>query len=389
MITLYDVVGARPDDDAESLKIAFRRAVKKSHPDLHPDEPNALPHFRQVVLAKAILSDPDQRAIYDQMLEFERWRRRPRTKIGIVWDTLRNFASDAIIVSVLAVVLSGGYLTYVHLSRAPVVAVVTVKTKASDAPLTLPPSRPESQTVRLSREMVHELITGPGPASVEPSVVQRARNDASPALDAKAELTAPEATVSAAKDETITSSVARAQSHQPMIASAAPPAGAMDKDEADARSREMPERGLVREPSPGELSTRDGRFETGDAKNNNARPGEPETGNHEIEASSSVDPKFYRERGIISYRNGDLDRALADFNTAIRLDPKSAGAYIDRSMVLYRKAEFQRAFADMAQASRIQESLEASPERRRPNAQCIDARDIGCGTRLPTSRGAP
>ena len=33
MTTLYDLLGARPGDDAASLKAAFRDAVKATHPD--------------------------------------------------------------------------------------------------------------------------------------------------------------------------------------------------------------------------------------------------------------------------------------------------------------------------------------------------------------------
>ena len=68
------------------------------------------------------------------------------------------------------------------------------------------------------------------------------------------------------------------------------------------------------------------------------------------------------------YRNGDLDRALADLDTAIQLDPRSASAYIDRSIVLYRKAEPDRAFADIAQAIRIEDSLKAAAGPHRPPA---------------------
>jgi len=68
------------------------------------------------------------------------------------------------------------------------------------------------------------------------------------------------------------------------------------------------------------------------------------------------DAKSYRERGIFAYRDGDLYRALADFDLAIQLDPSSADAYIDRGIVFYRLHEFDRAFADIAQAKRIENS---------------------------------
>jgi Flp pilus assembly protein TadD len=67
------------------------------------------------------------------------------------------------------------------------------------------------------------------------------------------------------------------------------------------------------------------------------------------------DAKFYRERGIASYHNGDVVLAITDLDLAIRLDPNFAGAY-DRAVALYRIREFDRAFADIAQAMRIKKS---------------------------------
>ena len=57
MKTLYDLLGALPDDDAEDLRAAFRRAVKANHPDLNPGDPEASQAFRRIVRANAILSD--------------------------------------------------------------------------------------------------------------------------------------------------------------------------------------------------------------------------------------------------------------------------------------------------------------------------------------------
>jgi Flp pilus assembly protein TadD len=72
--------------------------------------------------------------------------------------------------------------------------------------------------------------------------------------------------------------------------------------------------------------------------------------------SAANDAKSHRERGLIAYRDGDLYRAIADFNLAIQLDPSSPDAYIDRGIVFYRMHEFDRAFADIAQAKRIENS---------------------------------
>jgi len=63
--------------------------------------------------------------------------------------------------------------------------------------------------------------------------------------------------------------------------------------------------------------------------------------------------KSYRTRGIFAYRDGDLYRALADFDLAIQRDPNFAEAYVDRGIILYRMRQFGRAFADMTKAKLI------------------------------------
>ena len=68
MGTLYDLLGALPNDDAEALRVAFRRAAKATHPDTNPDNPDAALRFRQLVRAHHILSDAEQRATCDDQL---------------------------------------------------------------------------------------------------------------------------------------------------------------------------------------------------------------------------------------------------------------------------------------------------------------------------------
>jgi len=68
METLYDLLGALPDDDADELRTAFRRAVKRVHPDINPEDLDAGLKFRRIVRANEILGDAEQRAAYDHLL---------------------------------------------------------------------------------------------------------------------------------------------------------------------------------------------------------------------------------------------------------------------------------------------------------------------------------
>ena len=62
-----------------------------------------------------------------------------------------------------------------------------------------------------------------------------------------------------------------------------------------------------------------------------------------------IDPKFafpYSNRGDARRLNGDLEQGLADLNQAIRLDPDFANAYFNRGLAWEAKQELQKALAD-------------------------------------------
>ncbi len=80
MTTLYDLLGALPDDDAEEIRAAFRKAVKSAHPDINPGDPDAAVKFRQIVRANEILVDQEQRAVYDHLLDLARIEKEAASK---------------------------------------------------------------------------------------------------------------------------------------------------------------------------------------------------------------------------------------------------------------------------------------------------------------------
>ena len=58
-------------------------------------------------------------------------------------------------------------------------------------------------------------------------------------------------------------------------------------------------------------------------------------------------------RGIARKAKGDLDRAIADYTEAIRLDPEYEYAYFNRGVAWSRKGDLDRAIADYDRVLRL------------------------------------
>ena len=61
----YAVLGVAASASQDEIKAAYRRLALATHPDRHPDDPDAEARFRAISTAYALLSDPAQRARYD------------------------------------------------------------------------------------------------------------------------------------------------------------------------------------------------------------------------------------------------------------------------------------------------------------------------------------
>ncbi len=63
----YEILGVPRDASQEEIKRAYRRLVKKYHPDMYPgDKAEAERKFKEITEAYEVLSDPQKRAQYDR-----------------------------------------------------------------------------------------------------------------------------------------------------------------------------------------------------------------------------------------------------------------------------------------------------------------------------------
>lgn len=166
MMTLYDLLGALPDDDAEGLRTAFRRAVKGAHPDIHPGDPDAAWKFRRIVRAHEILGDEEQRAAYDHLLDLAQLEQETASGHATA-ARIHKLASGVIALAGFSVVTVGGYLLFMHMSAASV-ATADKPGPATHASASLSPAL-SPVTPGKSASLVGDQSAGVGGDAFEPS----------------------------------------------------------------------------------------------------------------------------------------------------------------------------------------------------------------------------
>src|SRR5688572_16831197 len=66
MRDLYEVLGVERAANAADLKRAYRSLAQKYHPDKNPGDKDAEEKFKEVSNAYQVLSDDEQRSLYDR-----------------------------------------------------------------------------------------------------------------------------------------------------------------------------------------------------------------------------------------------------------------------------------------------------------------------------------
>jgi tetratricopeptide (TPR) repeat protein len=301
MKSLYELLGASTDDDAEALKKAFREAVKAHHPDLHPDDPDAQARFMEITAAHALLRDAKQRATYDRLLQLERdyfqltlAREQNQSKRARQQFRPKGMRTAAVIAAVSALI--GGYGLWATM--------------------------PTTRNV--------EIENAAAGAAVEKQIatVAAAKENENPSADTRA-----------AKEDAVKGDKAD-ESVEPVGAVRMQPANPADQGEQrhNLDSAEVPSGAT--DPSPAASDTNS--VDT------------PDIAERELALGPlSNNANVYKARGIASYRSGDFPQAIASFNAAILRDPNDAQAYNIRGNAWDEMGVFKSALADYDEAIRI------------------------------------
>jgi hypothetical protein len=75
----YKVLGVERTADKQAISRAFRKLARQHHPDVNPGNAQAEARFKEVNEAYQVLSDPERRAKYDQLLDLRSARAHTRS----------------------------------------------------------------------------------------------------------------------------------------------------------------------------------------------------------------------------------------------------------------------------------------------------------------------
>jgi tetratricopeptide (TPR) repeat protein/curved DNA-binding protein CbpA len=348
MNTLYDLLGVRPDADDETLKRAFRKAAKTTHPDLGAGDPDALLRFRQIVIARDILRDAKQRAVYNRLLEWERQRLRSKWKRMVIFD--------AIAIAVIAVAMVEGYRLFVPI---PTTAVAAVK---QDDDTSIAVAAVKTDGVKGDIDNAGKPVETTGAQVIEPTDApdqgqQRDKHDGTEVPDEANKLSADKHEDAKVLNE----------ANKPSDDAGAIMRLVMQRlrDGGDAQAAAGRELALG-PPSAGKHEDAKVPNEAHELSDDAAaimrfvmqrlRDGldaQATAGRELALGPPAADASFYRERGIAAYGSGDFLGAIGNFDEAIRLNPNDAQSYNIRGNVWDELGILERALADYDEAIRI------------------------------------
>jgi tetratricopeptide (TPR) repeat protein len=281
MDTLYDLLGALPRDDAEELRVAFRHAVKGTHPDLHPGDPEAGFKFRQIVRANGILADPDQRATYDHLLDLAEQEKKQWDRHAFMHKVV---AATSFVLSLgfISAASVGGYLLFQQMSEELSTPIGQVAAAVRD----------------VAANVREPFEAAPAPAPAAPILVTTL---SIPVTPPRAEVASTEKIESAEapRAEIVPASVTEPE------AAAAPPLGPPLEITPPPDAKAYRERGIFA-----------------------YRSGDLDSAIADFDRAIQLDPKFaaaYIDRGIVLYRMQKFERAFADIAHAKRIE-KTKGA---------------------------------------------------------------
>jgi len=395
MTTHYQLLGVPPNADHKTIRAAYRKALKESHPDLHGGDIAAEQRSKRIIEAYTVLTEPDERANYDRSLGHGR-RQRQRLLLITAFASMGIVGIGGLVLLLLLHATEPGSPVETRIAgfQAPADMAVQRAADRGSPPVQAAPEPPHADDPTLSpspRQIAWLLIEKNGDLTEMATFLYR-YPDGPEAPFALARL---EQMIDAAEDGTklealrpivagllaqrLEIRIAQLKSGGDLV-TAALPSGEQTPRSAGSNGNAPSPIGLVRRPGtfPTEYS---GGAPTPDTLNLAITaldrmilddPRNPQSYMHrasvwaskgntmralvDYSAAISLDRTStlaYHQRGLLWLRLGDVERALADLDRAIRMSFTDPFIYRDRGMIWYEKGRYDRAIADFDRAIKL------------------------------------
>ncbi|MBO0764441.1 MAG: tetratricopeptide repeat protein [Hyphomicrobiaceae bacterium] len=336
MLTPYEVLGVTPDADPKTIRAAFRKAVKRHHPDVNASDAAAEQRLKQAIAAYETLKDARRRAAYDRA---HRLRRRRDTRRRIATALATGMIGGISLWAVL--VTTRPRETRLAAASAPSAVIVVAHQPGRAAGITFA-SAPGAGANRGASDAGRGPEPGAGPAQ-----------DPATAGDAAFYLTRG---LSRSKASDFDGAIADfdAAIHLDPGNARAYRYRAAALSGLGERDRAIADYSLAVSLDPGDAGNV---RERGAAWRRRGSLGRALADLDQAIRLGFTDASAYNERGLVWYAKGQRERAIADFNQAIKLDPRLAVAYVNRAIALRSKGDMAKAAADLEQAARLDPAM--------------------------------
>lgn len=98
----YELLGVPREASGDDIRKAYRKLARQHHPDANPDAPEAEERFKETQQAYEVLSNPEKKRQYDEMIRASARRSRSSSGTGTVGSARSRNTSQVDLADLLA-----------------------------------------------------------------------------------------------------------------------------------------------------------------------------------------------------------------------------------------------------------------------------------------------
>ncbi len=172
----YEILGVDPTADPETIKSAFRKLCRESHPDLNPNDPEAATRFQKIKSAYDMVSEPAGRSLLSRPSGACVWEESPAEESRpTAWGRMRHLAPLAMVVAVLILTVGVADLFVRRPRTSSLPRDASVKTQTANTPDEAELGHKEPLTLGTARNRSAEIVCRGSSGTPRPDTSEASR----------------------------------------------------------------------------------------------------------------------------------------------------------------------------------------------------------------------